>query len=93
MRKLLRVVMMGFASVLKSAFPPMTALSADMNFLSIVSCLLTIIKSHLGALRSPLIVRVEPNLVYVAYQPLDSQGRTIWIADAHRGEKLHCACG
>ena len=28
----------------------------------------------------------EPNVVYVAYQPLDSQGRMIWIADAHRGD-------
>src|SRR5882762_8072186 len=64
MRKLLRVVMMGFALVLKSTFPPMTELSDDITFLSVVSCLLTIIKSHLGALRSPLIVRVDPNLVH-----------------------------
>src|SRR6266576_4331287 len=43
MRKLLRTVIMGFASVLRSAFPPMTELSDDITFLSVVSCLLTIL--------------------------------------------------
>jgi hypothetical protein len=59
MRKLLRAVMMGFASVLRSAFPPMTESGNDITFVSIVSCLLTIIKSHHGTLHSPIIVRVE----------------------------------
>src|ERR1700751_3581556 len=65
MRKLLRAVMMGFASVLRSAFSPMTESGNDITFLSVVSCLLTIIKSHHRTSRSPVIVRVEPNLVYV----------------------------
>jgi hypothetical protein len=64
--------MMGFASVLRSAFSPMTESGNDITFLSIVSCSLTMIKSHLGTLRSPLIVRVEPNLVYVEDSPLCS---------------------
>src|SRR5260370_3972786 len=65
MGKRLRVVMMGFAVVLRSAFPPMTELVNDITFLAVVSCLLTIIKSHHGTSRSRVIVRVDPNLVHV----------------------------
>src|SRR5260370_18387851 len=43
MRKPLRTVIMGFASVLRSAFPPSTELGNDITFLSVVSCLLTIL--------------------------------------------------